>query len=45
MLPTSGQREQEYKHSYVEISPPLENISFMVKNCGLNSIIMMSIKY
>ena len=43
-LPSSGQREQEYKYSYVEITPPLENISFMVKNCGLNSIIT-SMKY
>jgi len=45
MLPSSGQWEQEYKYSYVEIAPPLENISSMVKNCGLNNIIMISIKY
>ena len=45
MLRPSGQWEQEYKYSYVETTPPLENVSFTVKNCGLNSIIMMSIKY
>jgi hypothetical protein len=45
MCPSSGWWEQEYKYSYVEITPQLENLSFTVKNFGLNSIIMMSIKY